>query len=577
MHRSFENKLKRLRPGFVIAVFLVLVSPNLLAPFHADDYFQQLLLRGDAMLERGDDGSLRGLFSFIEKDGSSRQQMQNYGVLPWFAAEDFYFRFWRPVAELSHILDHWLLPGNAAWAHAHNILWFLLLAAVVILLVRQTLPQDKLLLCLVLAVFLWNGQHVATIHWIANRNALIAAVLAFTALSCHIRWRQSGQWLWLPLALLVFLSGLLASESATALGVYLLAYALVLDNGRRWHNLLAIVPYALLALGWLYVYQSLGFGAGAAGGLYINPLYQPLEYAQALLQRLPVYFAAALLPMPAGISWAGGIAMPWLQVLVAGFSMVFMVVVLYSYRALLLGNRALLFWFVAAVFAVLPVCTSLAQDRLALMQTVGMDIAIACVIYSLLLRQPAVMSLQLPLKQYLLSVLVVIHLLLAPLHLLAGSLYMSWATHEIKNRALTFADNGSLQGRQLLVLSMPIGEATSLLGIRRFYHYDIPDSFLWLASDETALEVTKRDDKTLLIEKRAGFGSGFESAFGDMSGRMQQGQLLAVATGKISIEALNSKAYPSHIMLHLHSPLSDNKLLMYSYDAPSASLKPVDW
>ena len=73
----------------IVAVLLLLVCVNLWAPFHADDYFQQLLLRGDNVLQRDADASLYGLFSFIDQSLDGRQQLLRYGVLPWFADQEF--------------------------------------------------------------------------------------------------------------------------------------------------------------------------------------------------------------------------------------------------------------------------------------------------------------------------------------------------------------------------------------------------------------------------------------------------------------------------------------------------------
>ena len=543
---ALQAWLAWLTPRNTVVLFLLLVAVNLLAPFHADDYFQQLLLRGDSLLQRGGDGSLAGLFSFVDDNPQHRGQMQAYGVLPWFAAGDFYFRFWRPLAELSHLLDYRLLPGNAAFAHAHSIAWFLLLAAVVYRLARQTLGEDKKLLWLALAIFMLDGQHVATIHWIANRNALIAAVFSLAALSCHIHWRASGRWHCLPLALLLLAAGLLASESALAVGIYLFCYAVLLDRAGPRRGFASLLPYALLVTGWLLVYRQLDFGVGPAAGLYINPLHDPGAYLLAVLQRLPVYFAAALLPVPAGLSWGGG---QWLSLLVVIISAVFMLAVLVAGRRVLASDRVLLFWFAGGVLSVLPVCSTLAQDRLALMQSVGMDLAIALLVYRLSWQPQRYAAMWLPFKSSLPALLLVIHLLLSPLHLLAGSWYMTLASHAIKDRALGLAANGELAGRHLLVLSMPIGEAVALLGIRRFYYYDLPASFLWLASDEQPLQWQQLADGRLQVHKPQGFASGHEAAFGEpCDGCFYPGRQIRSGAFVLQIEALQERR-PASVLL----------------------------
>lgn len=549
-------------PG-MLAVFLLLVLANLFAPFHSDDYFQQLLLRGDTLLQRDDDISLYGLFSFIDDSAENRAQMQQYGVLPWFADEQFYFRFFRPLSELTHKLDSLLAPENAAFAHAHNIIWFLLLAALVYLLVLKTFPQQKTLALLACAIFLWDGQHVATIHWIANRNALIAAVLIMLSLYAFLHWRQGARRYFLLLSLAGFAAGLLASESAIALLAYLFCYVVIVERPGLRNTVVVLLPYVLLAVIWQVLYRKAGFGADTAQGLYLEPLADFPAFILAVLQRFPVYFTAALLPMPAGLSWGGGAALPWLSPLITLFSVCFMLWVIWRLRALLAADRRVLFWFCAGMLAVLPVCATLSQDRLSLLQTIGVDIALAAII----LRLSEGRDLQ-PLSEAfsktLLKALVLIHLLLSPLHLLAGSVYMTLAAQEVRDRALNIAADGKLHNKTLVVLQAPIGEATSLLGIRRFYRYDTPARFLWFASDEQALQVQQADAHSLLLEKPAGFGSGLEATFGSRR-QYAAGENIAINGATITVQLLTNQGLPQQILVRFDQALKDDNLLLLNW------------
>lgn len=553
----------RLTMPRIFAVFLLLVVTNLFAPFHADDYFQQLLLRGDPMLQRDNDRSLYGLFSFIDTAEHNRQQMQRYGVLPWFADEHFHFRFWRPLAELTHKLDAVLAPENAAFAHAHSIIWFVVLACMVYLLARKTFPRQPLLSLLALTIFLWDGQHVATIHWIANRNALIAAVAIMLSLYTFLHWRQTTKLPFLLLSLAGFVAGLLASESAVALLIYLFCYVVMVERPGWGKTVLLLLPYLSVMLVWLVIYKQAGFGADTAQGLYLDPVADFPAYVLAVAQRWPVYFTAALLPMPAGLAWGGGNALPLLAPVVTIFSWCFCIGIIWRFRAVLAENRMLLFWFCAGMLAVLPVCATLAQDRLALLQTIGVDIALAAIIVRLL-SGVSLPSLSATAGQRLLSALLVIHLFLSPLHLLAGSVYMTLVTQAVRDRALSVALHGELQGKTLVALQMPIGEATSLLGIRQFYRYDTPSRFLWFASDEQPLLVQPLDAYTVRLQKEQGFGSGLEATFGRKR-RYVAGQQIRLDGAHITIQALTQQGLPQTIDVRFDQSLHDDHLLLMSW------------
>src|SRR5690606_26748098 len=117
------------------------------------------------------------------------------------------------------------------------IAWFVLLCAALYALLLQQFPAQPQLILLALAIFAWDGQHVATIHWIANRNALIAAFFVVLALLFFIRAETKGK-LHHGLALIFFAAALLASESAVALLIYLVLYQILLAEGTKLKRLL---------------------------------------------------------------------------------------------------------------------------------------------------------------------------------------------------------------------------------------------------------------------------------------------------------------------------------------------------
>src|SRR5437764_1073177 len=101
-----------------------------------------------------------------------------------------------------------------------------------------------------LALYAFDDARGPVVGWIANRNALVALVLALPVLLLHDRWRREG---WAPgrwLAPLVFAVSLGAGESALAILAYVAAHALWLDRASWRDRILALAPYGILVIAW---------------------------------------------------------------------------------------------------------------------------------------------------------------------------------------------------------------------------------------------------------------------------------------------------------------------------------------
>lgn len=536
----------------IVVFFVALVAINLFAPFLSDDFFHQLLLSNDTLLQRQSDGSLFGLYSFFDQSPASRVQMQELGVLPWFAEADFYFRFWRPLTELSLKLDQLMSAKNPVVAHGQSIAWMLACAWLVWLIAERLFANQKQIALLALAIFLWDGQHVASIHWIANRHALIGGFFLLAALYSFLRQRQAGNALWLLALWAFYLASLLASETAVVLLVYVFFYLLLLESSSYRQKLLLLLPLLLITLIWQFYYRQLGFGADTGQGLYLDPLSDFPQFLLAVLQRFPIYVTSLLLPVPAGAAWVFG--MQW-SVLFSLAAWLFLLILAYKAWPWLRGERLVLFCFLSGFVSILPVCSSLPQDRLVFLATIGVDIGLAVLIIRLWQHAD---------YQYLAKWLVVIHLVLSPLHLLAGSWYMTSVANTLQSNALSLDD--AMADKTLVVLQMPIGEAVALMGTRHFHGKPIAEQFYWLASDEQAMQVKVWDEYSFVAEKATGFGSGFESAFG----RHQRQPFYLDQTIKLNqmtvlVESLTEAGLPERIRVIFDVPLNSEQLQLMTW------------
>ncbi len=283
------------------ALCALLVLPSLGAGWLLDDYQHQNVLAG--RIETHAPASPYGLFAFIDGEPARVRAMVDAGVLPWWTLDDLRIRFWRPLTELTHALDHALAPREPVLAHAHNLLWGAALVWLATLLYREV--QGVVLAAGFAAIaFAVDDGHVFPLVWVANRNTVIAATLAVAALLLHVRWRRRA---WVAGALLgpaAFLAALLAAEAALAILAYFVAYHAVYPtalSARRPREAAGrippLLPYAAIALAYLVAYRALGYGVHGSGQ-YLDPLGQPGTYLVEALPRAVLLLAGQLATVP---------------------------------------------------------------------------------------------------------------------------------------------------------------------------------------------------------------------------------------------------------------------------------------
>jgi len=192
-------------PGWALALVLLLgllvQLPTLGVGFFADDYAQQLVLAG----ERGPVPVPR----WSLYDWGTAEEWRAFGAehegLPWWTGSDWRIRFFRPLTSLTLVLDHALWGQDARGYHATNlILWLALLVVAHRLYLALGLgPRAGLAGLIVLAL---SDASAIPVGWIANRNALLEALLAAGAVLAALRGRAGA-------ALALGVAAALAKES----------------------------------------------------------------------------------------------------------------------------------------------------------------------------------------------------------------------------------------------------------------------------------------------------------------------------------------------------------------------------
>lgn len=196
-----------------LALGLLLQLPTLGVGFFADDYAQQLVLRG----ERGPVPVPR----WSLYDWGTAEEWRAFGAehegLPWWTASDWRIRFFRPLASLTLVADHALWGRDARGYHATSlVLWLALLVVVHRLYLALGLASGAA--AAALSVFVFSDASSIPVGWIANRNALLEALFASGALLAALRGRAAA-------ALGLALAATLSKESG-ALVLPLVAWVL---------------------------------------------------------------------------------------------------------------------------------------------------------------------------------------------------------------------------------------------------------------------------------------------------------------------------------------------------------------
>jgi hypothetical protein len=521
------------------------------------------------------------LFSFASGDPSQHHLLLEEGVFGWWTAPDFRMAFWRPLSSLTHVVDHRLWGRAPLPAHVHSLLWFAALLAVLAALYRRFHPLWIAHLALLLYAI--DDARAWVVGWVANRNALVAATFAFAALLAYDRARRDGWRAGAWLAPVLFGAGLLGGEAALAVTGYLLAYALFMDSGPLVRRLARLWPYVALSLTWLVAYKALGFGT-RGGGMYLNPLDEPVAYLRAAVERLPVLLAAQVglslsdvwlvLPTPARLPAYG---MALLLLAAAG------AVVAPVWRRV----PACRFWVLGAVLSLPPVCATFPMDRLLVFAGVGAFAAIALVFAEWLEGKTfaALPRTGRAAATFAVSGLAVAHLLLAPL-LLPGRILTLGLMGRMGQRLDASIPRDEAVSRKTLVILSSAAELTTFPPWmqRHLEGAPHPRSMRVLAScapklslrglGTAMLRVSRPDPYTLRIRPENGFLDADQLRMVRGPSRpFHEGDQLVLADLQARVLEVTADGRPATVDFRFRVPLADESLLWMQVHA-GGSLAP---
>ena len=431
----------------VVLAGVIIFLPSLGNGFFADDVYHIAVLE---RFERVDDVGPLALYTFEEGKPDRMGPVQG-SYTPWWASEDYRQNFFRPVASVFHVVDHFLYGKEPIGYHATNLLLWGLLLAMVVLTYRalaRDFGQGSLTVLLAGLLFAFDEAHVLNVAWLAHRYALVGAVFTMGAFLQYHRFRRDGKvrsalWAGLLCAL-----GLLSDEGSLALVFWIAAYELCLGKGPPGRRVLSAAPFVALAAIYLAAYKLMGYGCSGSQN-YLDPFNSPLIFMkEGILGRMPLLVMGALTPVPAQIGFKtvlGGES--WPLALAWGLG----IVIVLLFIPLLRRNHVVRFMALCALLSILPRTAAFAHNRLLLLPTVATAWMLAAYVTDTLKSRPA-SSVLLWLQRAVLVLILGFHGVVAPVQTVFDTnSYKKEAERELK-LALEAELPGPGQGKDARVL-----------------------------------------------------------------------------------------------------------------------------
>ena len=543
---------RRELPALLALLTLLLTLPALWTGWQFDDYVhRELLLRSPGLSGLGP--ATMELFRFLSGDPLQTMAQVERGDLAWWTIPEAKQAFWRPLSGLTHWLDYQLWPEQPLLMHLQSQLWLVALVSSVALLYRRLMGLSGAAGLAALAYAL-DDAHSFAAAWLANRNALCATLFGLLALLAHLRWREHGRWSAAVGAMIWLSCALLAGEAAVATLAYLVAYALWVEAGPWLRRITSLLPALGLVALWYAIYRTLGYGAH--GTAYIEPIADPLRFAQVLLQRAPLLLLGQWTPLPAELSpflTPSELLLLWLGAVAC------LITLTYLFLPLLRRDRLARFWATGMLLSLIPASAALPANRLLFFVGLGAMGLLARFIYA-----PAA---DLPQHGAGLArkLLLTIHLLLGPLTLPVTA-YSPALLGGIATELATLPADPTVRQHDLIVVTAPSPFSLSAIGpLRAAIDQPTPARTLLLSAGLGGAWVERIDAFSLLVRPARGYMLGFDSVFRAPWYPLLPDQPVQLGHVVVTITERSADGRPAAALFRFATPLDDPVRLWFRY------------
>lgn len=549
-------------PLVIILGGLALVSPALGGDFVADDHLHRILSRDDPGID-GLSSRPFDLFVFASGDPAANHALMDAGVFPWWTAPEARLAFLRPLSSATHAFDHALWPDSATAMLVHNLVWYALALLVVWRFYRR-FAGASWVAALALLLYAVDDARGPPVSWIANRNAIIAVVLALPVLLVYDRWRREG---WTPgrwLAPLLLVPALLAGESAVGVGAYLAAHALHLDRGRWRERALALAPFAVVVIVWRVAYVGLGYGV-TGSGIYIDAGADPAAFAGAVGTRLPLLLLGQLALPWSDLSVVYPLLGSGVRPMVVAGALAFLALFALAVWPLVRRDAHSRFFATGMVLAALPVCSTFAADRLLWFVGLGGAGLVAALLGAAAHERSALGASRRRrgLALTVAALLALINVVLAPAMLVSRSRSMIAMDQLISRGTDSIPRDASVVDKTVVLVSSPadpFGGYTPLM--RASKGEPRPAHLRWLSTGRSPVTVERPDMRSLRVRPDDGFvAHEMDYMLHDPARRFAVGDRVPLTGLVIEIESVTGDGRPLVIRAVFDRVLEDPGLV----------------
>ena len=476
--------------------------------------------------------------------------------LPWWTDPAMRLDLMRPLAAVSHLIDFRLWPNQPWLMHLHSLLWYAALVLGVQRLVTE-IGGDRRRATLAALVFGFSQAHAMNVGWLSARNAIIAATLVTLALWLHHRWRTRRSIVAAVAAPCVFGLALLANEGAVAAFGYLVAYAWIMDEGRR--PFASLLPIAAVIVIWRVAYGELGYGA-VHSGIYLDPSADPLGYGLRTVVNASSMFAARF-----GIAVLDGLgAVPGATLAAAAVSIPFLLGLAWLAREPLRSDRSTRMWALGMLACGITAGTSVPTDRGLVLIGLGGSALIA----ELIVRWRVDAS---RLRRALAWSLIGLHLILAPLLMLVRVQSSAWVHGFAERITQSLPHEAAIEDATVVLLQAPSDLALFYSrAIAEAKGQPFPRHFRWLYAGPAAVELRRIDEHAVeLRPERPWLESPLDRMFRrDVDFEVgQRVDLPCMSAEVLEVASGSAEKLPTALRFDFHDERPDCRVVVLRWDA----------
>ncbi|MBI1287032.1 MAG: hypothetical protein GC178_05575 [Flavobacteriales bacterium] len=222
---------------------------------------------------------------------------------------------YRPILLLSYATEVQLFGVDPRAMHRTNIILYAILCLLILKLLSELFPEQRLLMLIVAGIFTVHPLHVEAVANIKGRDEILSMLFGVLFIWLQAKYIHTRKIWMLLLAPLVYLLGVLSKESAItfagiALGLWIMTSKLPIRQ-RIYQSISSVAAFAVMILVRLFVYSDSFYenkqqdlqdlGAYHWDGFIGNPLFDVHDFPTLLANAFNIIYQSVkifLVPYP---------------------------------------------------------------------------------------------------------------------------------------------------------------------------------------------------------------------------------------------------------------------------------------